>query len=276
MFLHIDVLLLNMFTKAGTKALAESVENIRVPGHDPSQPKKSIGYREKWLKKMAFLESISAQTNAALLLHDVSINRFLYMSDRKKILGNYSPADFTSETGVDFSFGNIPSEQRSAALLIQLKTFSYSLEQPYTCLNNIISNMTSLYKKKSGEYFQILQKSMVVETDENGYPLLYLRYLFDISHLLKPSVCLIINAPDETLIWTYSIQKKCLEQVNLLSTQEKKILVLLAKGKQSKEMGDILFVSSHTIDTHRRNLLKKTNCIDTTALITFAKMTGLI
>ena len=59
-------------------------------------------------------------------------------------------------------------------------------------------------------------------------------------------------------------------------TQEKKILALLAEGKQSKEIADELFISSHTIDTHRRNLLKKTNCIDTTALITFAKMTGLI
>ena len=265
-----------MFTKAETRVLSESLENIIEPLNNPLQPQKNTGYREKWLKKMAFLESISAQTNAALLLHDVSANRFLYMSDRKKILGNYNPADFTSETGVDFSFSNIHPEQRSAALLIQLKTISYCFEQPHACLNNIVGNMTFLYKRKSGEYFQILQKTMVVETDDNGYPLLYLRYLFDISHLLYPSVGLIINAPDETLIWTYSIPKKCLEQVNLLSLQERKILVLLAKGKHSKEIGDMLFVSSHTIDTHRRNLLKKTHCIDSTALITFAKMTGLI
>ena len=265
-----------MFTKAATKALSESLEKVIEPVNDPSHPKKNVLYREKWLKRMAFLESISAQTNAALLLHDISANRFLFMSDRKKILGNYSPDEFTSETGVDFSFSNIHPEQRSAALLIQLKTISYCFEQRHSCLNNVVGNMTFLYRRKSGEYFQILQKVMVVETDEHGYPILYLRYLFDISHLVKPSVGLIINSPDETLIWTYSLHKKCLQQVNLLSTQEKKILVLLAKGKQSKEISDMLFVSSHTIDTHRRNLLKKTHCIDSTALITFAKMTGLI
>ena len=136
--------------------------------------------------------------------------------------------------------------------------------------------MTFLYKRKSGAYFQFLQKAMVVETDSSGYPLLYLRYGFDISHLVRPSVGLIINAPNETLIWTYNTQKKILEQVNLLSAQEKKILGLLAQAKHSKEIGDMLFISSHTIDTHRRNLLKKTNCIDSTALITFGKMTGLI
>ena len=265
-----------MFTKAETRSLSKSLKNITATVNDPSQPKKNTNYREKWLKKMAFLESISAQSSAALLLHDVSANRYLFMSDRKKLLGNYNPADFTSETGVDFSFSNIHPEQRSAALLIQLKLISYCIEHPYTCLNNIVGNMTFLYKRKSGEYFQILQKSMVVETDENGYPLLYLRYLFDISHLLRPSVGLIITSPDEILIWIYSTSKKCLEQVNLLSLQEKKILVLLAKGKHSKEIADMLFVSHHTIDTHRRNLLKKTNCIDTTALVSFAKMTGLI
>ena len=132
------------------------------------------------------------------------------------------------------------------------------------------------YNRKGGGYIQLLQKLMVVETDTDGYPLLYLRYLYDISHLVKPSVGLIINGLDETLIWAYNDQNKTLDQVNLLSAQEKKILGLLAEGKGSKEIGDMLFISSHTIDTHRRNLLKKTHCIDTTALVTFAKMTGLI
>lgn len=241
-----------------------------------SKLKGKEGYREKWMKKMEFLDSISAQTNAVMLLHDISVNRFLYMSDKPKLLGNYNPEDFTSETGMDFFFSNIHAEQRSAALLIQRQIMSYGMDNSSACLNNCVANMTFLYKRKSGGYFQFLQKSIVVETDASGYPLLYLYYGFDISHLVRPSVGLVINAPYETLIWAYNISKKSLEQVNLLSVQEKKILGLLAQAKHSKEIGDMLFISSHTIDTHRRNLLKKTSCIDTTALITFAKMTGLI
>jgi DNA-binding CsgD family transcriptional regulator len=38
-------------------------------------------------------------------------------------------------------------------------------------------------------------------------------------------------------------------------------------GKSSKEMAGELFVSPHTIDTHRRHLLEKTNCTDTTGII---------
>lgn len=265
-----------MFTKAETIALTERLAEVTAPVNEQSKHLLNADYRQKWMKKMAFLNSIARQNNAAILLHDTSVNRFLYFSDKNKILGNYRPEDFISEVGVDFSFSNINPLQRNAALLIQLKIISYGFEHPHKCLNNIIGNMTFQYKRKGGSYFQMLQRSMVVETDADGYPLLYLRYIFDISHLIKPSVGLIINSFDDNLIWTYSSRQKSLKQVNLISNQERKVLALLAQGKHSKEIGEMLFASSHTIDTHRRNLLKKTHCIDTTALVTYAKMTGLI
>lgn len=261
-----------MFTKTATSDPSDMLEQT-TPQTDHNKAK---DYRAKWLKKMAFLNSISAHDNAVIKLHDTTTNRFLFMSDKAKVLGDYNPSDFTSEIGMDFSFNNIHPEQRSASLLIQLKIVSYGIEHMASAENNVVANMMFQYKKKNGRYIQYLQKVMGVEVDENGHPLLYLRFGYDISHLVKPCVGLIINAPDETHIWTYNTNKKNLEPINLLSTQEKKVLGHLAEGKQSKEIADILFASHHTIDTHRRNLLKKTNCIDTTALITFAKMTGLI
>jgi DNA-binding CsgD family transcriptional regulator len=53
-------------------------------------------------------------------------------------------------------------------------------------------------------------------------------------------------------------------------------LSYLEKGKSSKEMANESFTSPHTIDTHRRNLLKKTNCLNTTGLVTYAKLVGLL
>ena len=264
-----------MFTKTQISQVPADFEMITNMPDDIAAGKRR-NYKERWMKKMAFLNSIAAQTNAVILLHDTSENRFLYMSDKNKILGNYDPAEFTSETGVDFSFSNVLAEQRSAALLIQLKIMSYGIDHLASSENNVVANMMFQYKRKDGTYIQFLQKVMAVETNEAGHPLLYLRYGYDISHLVRPCVGLIINAPDETLIWAYNTTKKSLEQINLLSNQEKKILGLLAQGKHSKEIADMLFTSPHTVDTHRRNLLKKTNCIDTTALITFARNTGLI
>jgi DNA-binding CsgD family transcriptional regulator len=37
-----------------------------------------------------------------------------------------------------------------------------------------------------------------------------------------------------------------------------------------------LFISSHTVDNHRRNMIAKTGAKDTTALIQICKMVGII
>jgi DNA-binding NarL/FixJ family response regulator len=42
-----------------------------------------------------------------------------------------------------------------------------------------------------------------------------------------------------------------------LTRREREILKLLAEGKRSQEIADILFVSIHTVRTHRHNLMKK-------------------
>lgn len=62
----------------------------------------------------------------------------------------------------------------------------------------------------------------------------------------------------------------------LMSSQEKKLLSLLSQGKESKAIAAELNLSTHTVDTHRRNLLQKTNCVDTTALVTYARTAGFL
>lgn len=62
----------------------------------------------------------------------------------------------------------------------------------------------------------------------------------------------------------------------LLSKQEKKIIQLVAQGLSSKEIGDKLFISKNTVDTHRRNINRKLDLNSVGALITFAHENGLI
>ena len=42
-----------------------------------------------------------------------------------------------------------------------------------------------------------------------------------------------------------------------LSLREKQILCLVGKGKSSKEISEELFISLLTVETHRKNILKK-------------------
>ena len=62
----------------------------------------------------------------------------------------------------------------------------------------------------------------------------------------------------------------------LLTEREIDVLKLLAKGYKSKDINQILHISLHTVRTHRRNILKKTNLKSTTQLLNFATKSGIL
>lgn len=57
----------------------------------------------------------------------------------------------------------------------------------------------------------------------------------------------------------------------VLSDREVEILKLVADGYSSKQVADKLFLSELTVNTHRRNMLKKTNQPNVAALVSYAK-----
>ena len=56
----------------------------------------------------------------------------------------------------------------------------------------------------------------------------------------------------------------------LLSKREQEILKLIGEGKTSLEISEILFIGKSTVDTHRKNILKKLNMHGKTDLMRFA------
>lgn len=57
---------------------------------------------------------------------------------------------------------------------------------------------------------------------------------------------------------------------NELSEREMEILYHVCKGKSNQEIADELFISKRTVDKHRANLLSKTGCRNTAALVMYA------
>ena len=56
----------------------------------------------------------------------------------------------------------------------------------------------------------------------------------------------------------------------VLSNREKEILHLIASGKTSKEISEELFIAKTTVDTHRKNMIRKLNLDSGNELIKFA------
>ena len=55
-----------------------------------------------------------------------------------------------------------------------------------------------------------------------------------------------------------------------LSPREKEILALVCQELTTQEIADQLFISIHTVETHRRSLLHKTGCRNIAGLVKFA------
>ena len=61
-----------------------------------------------------------------------------------------------------------------------------------------------------------------------------------------------------------------------LSEREKEILIAICRGLSNQEIADELFISKRTVDKHRANILEKTGCKNTAALVVYAIRTGIV
>lgn len=71
-------------------------------------------------------------------------------------------------------------------------------------------------------------------------------------------------------------EKKAAQHAHVLTSREKEILELIAEGCTNPQIAEKLFLSPHTVDSHRKNLLLKFNVKNTASLILQASKEGLI
>jgi DNA-binding NarL/FixJ family response regulator len=74
----------------------------------------------------------------------------------------------------------------------------------------------------------------------------------------------------------YKEEKKQEEQDMRLTDREKEILQLIAQEKSSEEIAVELFISRRTVETHRKNILKKTEVKSVVGLLKVGYRMGLI
>jgi len=273
----IDAAIQRMATKAFPfSSLYSDAEKVNRYWNRLELPSKSTAPEaENWQQLIPLLEQLSFVNCVQILVSDRKTMRFLCAIDKRNVTG-YDQRFYLAEDGLDFSISNIHPEHLHGILTIQQKAFDFFLPNQKD-QNKIVVNFDGIYRKFSGQYIHFLQQSIGIEFDKSGLATVFLSYIHDISHLKKEKTGnLVISFANEIRWWNYNYEVQCLEELHPLSKQERRILSYLSQGKSSKEIANDLFISSHTVDTHRRNLLSKTNCIDTSAMVSYARLVGLM
>ncbi len=202
---------------------------------------------------------------------------FVYVGEGVTSMLGYSPSDYVNENGMSFTLSNMHEDHAKGYLSLYKTMQEFFIKNEISADADYLSSYNMLYKGLDGNYIQFLQTNNSVIVDEAGMPLLSLSIARDITHLKKSvSMDLIIASPNNQKRWSYNSNLNIMEEVSTLTKQEKKILNLLQTGLDTKDVANLCNSSTHTINTHRKNILEKTNCVNTTAAITYCKLVGLL
>ena len=61
-----------------------------------------------------------------------------------------------------------------------------------------------------------------------------------------------------------------------MSSREREVLQLVADGRSTKEIADLLSISTATVETHRAHVLQKLDLKDTAGVVLFAARRGIV
>jgi DNA-binding NarL/FixJ family response regulator len=62
----------------------------------------------------------------------------------------------------------------------------------------------------------------------------------------------------------------------VLSDRENEIITLIAEGQTNEQIAEFLFLSKHTVNTHRKNIMAKLGVKNTAGIVMYAVKTGLV
>lgn len=110
--------------------------------------------------------------------------------------------------------------------------------------------------------------STIIRKDDEGVPLETLAVFLDFSQVIHTESQL-VEALREVLRKRYS------EALAKITVREKKVIQLLMSGLNNEQIASKLFISRHTVESHRKNIRMKLNVRNTSELISLAKDLGI-
>lgn len=137
----------------------------------------------------------------------------------------------------------------------------------------------SVYAFLTVELYSIQHQATTIQSDDQGAVLRVLGIHTVISHIKttdQPAGLSFVGLEDEPSFYNVEVASYYSSTKEILTFREKEILKLIINGKTSDEIASLLFISKHTVNSHRKNILKKSNCKTNSELIVKAITDGLL
>ena len=141
--------------------------------------------------------------------------------------------------------------------------------------NDNYALVTYRVQKKDGTYINVLRQSSPWELDADGNLLSSMSFMIDISFISnnnKVEWDIFANGLDN-VAFKRNIYK---EFIDFFTIRELEIIKCIAKHYTNAQIAEELYISLHTVKTHRKKILKKANCHNRKELLDFCQKNGIV
>ncbi|SDR77377.1 PAS fold-containing protein [Polaribacter sp. KT25b] len=128
-------------------------------------------------------------------------------------------------------------------------------------------------KNADNKYVNIIQNTTPLQFDSSNKPIIGMAHYTVLDGHLKMDICATakyLNNKNEYETLFYKNQSTS-NLLNIITNRERDVVRLLITNKTSEEISNNLHISKHTVNTHRKNILKKLNIESTFELMKYFK-----
>jgi len=220
-------------------------------------------------------ENIKLDQTVVVGLFDYRNSSIFYLSDNVDTL-TYFSRDTILNWGSLLLFKLLDKSHYSIAFSSLKTRFKFQKKiKDDSKVNSIFYGVGIKILDNKNQLRRVFVKGRPLVIDGEGNYDIDVIFVEDISHLIKGDhYWLRFENEENILIHVHQKGKKKFKEI--ISNRECEILKLIAEKKSTQEIADILNLSRLTIETHRKNMIKRTGAIDSTALIHLCKKANVI
>ncbi len=234
-------------------------------------------------------DDLDEYKNLELELHQKLLN-FFHVGDFYYFVFNFTLVDFelVSESvkrvlgfekevfGVQLCISRVHPDDQAYFINFENEALKFYYNLPVEKRMKYKISMDYRMQKTDGSYIRILHQVIAIQQYEDGTFFRTLGVHTDITHL-KPTgkpLLSFIGVDGEPSYINVIPGEQVMPVEEMLSRREKEILILLIDGKKTSEIAELLFIAARTVETHRKNMMEKTNSKTTGQLIATAIKKG--
>ncbi len=220
-------------------------------------------------QKKSVFDEFQILDNECIYVIDFNDNKLLYKKGIKKVLG-YTD----DEMNLPLLFETYHPDDKEIISKVIRESILHTIKDPSHGTKNTLY-LKYRRKRKDGTFITVLSQSHVYDLDTDGKRMKWITRLTDVSFANDfTNFCYSFQAHNLDKV---AFDRKIHEAyVDLFTEREYDVIEEMYNGASNREISNNLYISEHTVATHRKNILRKSACHNVNELIVFCKANGVL